>query len=176
MQTEIWKNTEFDGYMVSNLGRVKSLDRFLQPDGSHPNGRWYHGKILSSIQNKHRYDSIRIGYKGKKVYIHRLVAKAFIPNPDNKAEVNHIDGNTKNNRVENLEWVTRLENTKHAKEVLKKDWCMVRKRVQMVTEDKNIIFESIADAERFLFGRRTRNIDKQIKRKGYYKKNNILVY
>lgn len=162
--------------MISNLGRVKSLDRFLPPDGSHPNGRLYHGKILSSTQNKHKYNSIRIGLNGPKVYIHRLVAKAFIPNPENKKEVNHIDGDTKNNCVENLEWVTRLENTKHAKEVLGKDWCMIRKKVQMITKDKNIMFNSIADAERFLFGKRTKRIEVQIRNKGYYLKNNILIY
>lgn len=157
MQTEIWKNTEFDGYTASSLGRVK-----------------HNGKLLNSTDRGNGYLTVFVN--GKNRYLHRIIAQTFIPNPENKEQVNHIDGNRSNDCVENLEWVTGLENTKHAKEVLKKDWCMVRKRVQMVTEDKNIMFESITSAERFLFGRRTRIINQQIKRKGYYKKNNILVF
>ena len=54
----------------------------------------------------------------KRVYIHRLVAKAFLPNPENKRDVNHKNGNTKDNRLENLEWTTHRENTIHGRDVL----------------------------------------------------------
>lgn len=65
------------------------------------------GKILKTF-NRKGYESITI--RNKKYYIHRLVAMAFIPNPDNKPEIDHIDGNPLNNHVDNLRWVTRQEN------------------------------------------------------------------
>lgn len=74
-------------------------------------------KKLKSFDNGVGY--LRVGIyignnKHKPVYIHRLLAQSFIPNPNNKIEVNHIDGNTKNNDLSNLEWVTKSENALHA--------------------------------------------------------------
>jgi hypothetical protein len=74
-------------------------------------------KKLKSFDNGVGY--LRVGIyvgnnKHKPVYIHRLLAQSFIPNPNNKIEVNHIDGNTKNNNISNLEWVTKSENQLHA--------------------------------------------------------------
>lgn len=143
--------------MVSSLGRVS-----------------HNGKLLKATDRGNGYLTVHI--EGKNRYLHRIIAQAFIPNPKNKSEVNHIDGNRSNDCVENLEWVSRLENAKHAKEVLKRDCCMVRHKVQMITKDKNILFQSIADAERYLFGKRTKRVEEQIRRKGYYSKNNILIY
>lgn len=103
---EIWKDIEgYPDYEVSNLGRVMSYKREVPC-------------ILKEHLNK-GYLQFRL-YRGKKPRIRkphkisRLVAKAFIPNPENKPQVNHINGVKTDDRVENLEWCTSWENTSHA--------------------------------------------------------------
>lgn len=104
---EIWKDVKgFEGvYQISNKGRLKSFKKYKE------------GYVLSNVNKKGDYLSVVLKYKDKIKYIriHTLVAQAFIPNPLNKPEVNHKDGNKQNNRVENLEWVTRKENAAHAR-------------------------------------------------------------
>ena len=114
---ETWKDIDkFDGhYQVSNCGRVRSVDRI----GTYRN---YKGKIVNvPYKGKIMTPSDSRGYEatvldGKSVRIHRLVAEAFVPNPDNLPVVNHIDGNKKNNMAKNLEWVTQKRNMEHARE------------------------------------------------------------
>jgi hypothetical protein len=88
---------------VSTFGRVRSL---LRPSKT----------VLKLQTDKKGYQRVRVTICGEKIgfKVHREVAKAFIPNPDNKPQVNHIDGNKSNNAVENLEWVTNQENAHHA--------------------------------------------------------------
>ena len=76
------------------------------------------GKELKVYSDDEGYLRCSLSANGtaKLVLVHRLVASAFIPNPDNKPQVNHIDGNTANNNVTNLEWVTQTENMNHAKD------------------------------------------------------------
>lgn len=94
---EIWK--ELDNYpniKVSNLGRIMKK-----------------GKIAILNEDKYGYQKINItdkNHKGRRISVHRLVAQAFIPNPENKEEIDHINTIRNDNRVENLRWVTPLEN------------------------------------------------------------------
>lgn len=109
---EIWKDIEgYEGkYQVSNLGRVRSLDRKI--------GNYFRqGKVLKPCVTRNGYLQVYLYNKNsimKPRRIHRLVANAFIPKPKDKLEVNHIDGNKNNNNMENLEWCTSSENKKHA--------------------------------------------------------------
>jgi hypothetical protein len=111
---EIWKEVKgHEGvYEVSNLGLVRSLPR---TEKSNVGERVRNGKVLSS-RNTKGYKSVVLCKDGRQtfVYVHRLVAQIFIPNPENKPEVNHIDGDKTNNEVENLEWCTKSENQKHS--------------------------------------------------------------
>lgn len=109
---EQWKEIKGnrETYEISSLGNIRTKDR----EGA----RSHHvkGHILTQHDNSNGYlrCDINIDGKTKSHLIHRLVAEKFIPNPDNKPFVNHIDGNKHNNSVNNLEWCTRSENERHA--------------------------------------------------------------
>lgn len=107
-------------YQVSNLGRVKSLDREEYRADAHGGYATfkYKGKLLSLVKSSKGYNIVALGKNRPWVSVHRLVAEAFIPNPENKPFINHIDGDRINNRVANLEWCTNQENQLHASRVL----------------------------------------------------------
>ena len=109
---EEWRSIEgYEGlYEVSNTGRVRSVDRYVKV--GYGGYRLHKGKILKLELCNCGYYSVEITYKYKRnhFYVHRLVAEAFIPNPDNLAQVNHKDEDKTNNNVENLEWCNRKYN------------------------------------------------------------------
>lgn len=119
--TEIWLPCdESPYYEVSSLGRVRSLDRYV----NHPGGgkKLCSGKVLSVCVGSSGYGNILLHDDGvrRTVSVHRLIAKVFVPGYFDGADVNHIDGDKMNNAAENLEWVTRSENIRHAYKSLRK--------------------------------------------------------
>lgn len=113
---EIWKEIPgYEGYyMASNIGRLKSLERMV--DVVPGQTRVQYSRILKTRIHKNGYSNITLqSKKTLKTLAHRLIALAFIPNPDNKRCVNHINGVKTDNRAENLEWATHSENVAHAR-------------------------------------------------------------
>ena len=133
-------------YLISNFGDVINIK--TNKTLKHQIKKGYHRLEVTTI------------YGRKHFFVHRLVAKAFIPNPENKPQVNHINGNKNDNSVENLEWCTNYENAHHA--IDKGLWQNVFKASQKTNESRKIkckavnkstgeviYFNSISEAERY---------------------------
>jgi hypothetical protein len=110
---EIWKSLVDGAYEVSNLGNVRSLDRDVIFSGKLGVRK---GQVIRQALSGDGYLNFHISVNGiaKAIKTHRAVAQLFIPNPDNKPQVNHKDGNRVNNIFTNLEWVDQYENMAHA--------------------------------------------------------------
>ena len=107
---EQWKIIPNSKYEVSNKGNIRSLDMTLLC--KHNTYRVRKGIMLKQSFDKNGY--LRVAIHGVTKKSHRLVAEAFIPNPNNLPEINHIDGNKTNNNVTNLEWCNRQDNLVHS--------------------------------------------------------------
>lgn len=150
--SEIWKEISgYEGYFeVSNLGNFRSKDRIIKykQDGL----RKYPGKSLKVELMQDGYCRIVLMKESKRrrYMCHRLVAETFIPNPDNKPFVNHIDGNKSNNCVSNLEWCTQSENEQHSVNVLGKSMKgkTLPRPVKCIEND--MIFDSMSKAIEFV--------------------------
>jgi len=152
---EIWKPVPgYEGYYeASSEGRIRSVDRVV-----------YHGKYAYNRKGRIRipydnqgYDNVTLNKDKVEITysVHRLIAMTFIPNPENKPCVNHIDGNKRNNHIENLEWATYSENSIHALEHHLVDIEVVRANarkgaevnsIRVMCEDTGEIFNSMLAA------------------------------
>lgn len=134
MNKEVWKDIEgYENlYQISSLGRVKNVET---------------EKILKTSKDKYGYLYINIKYKGKTKHylIHRLIAKAFIPNPENKPFIDHINTIKDDNRIENLRWVTSKENNnnpltrKHLSTAMKIYGSMLGKKGKLCPNSKIVL-------------------------------------
>ena len=152
---EQWKVIDFaSNYEVSNTGFVRNkTTEYILKGRETVNG---YLQVSLKIDNKNKFMN---------KYIHRLVAQFWLSNIDNKKEVNHIDGNKKNNNMLNLEWVTAKENSNHRVNILNKK-ITDNKKVGMFNKQNQLIqiFNSVKQAGQY-FGKSRVNIDNALKHK-----------
>lgn len=132
---EIWKNIDgYEGlYKISNLGRVSTTKR-----------KGTNQEVISQHDDMHGYLQVQL-FKdgvGKRFKIHRLIAKAFIPNHENKPTVDHINRNRRDNRIENLRWATHKEQ--------RSNQTSGEKKVVATKDNNTFTFSSVSDCARFI--------------------------
>lgn len=160
METEIWKDIDgFKGqYQVSDLGRIKGLPRKVN---NYTGFIQLKERYLKGHATTKGYIQVQLASRPRRIcrLIHVLVAKAFIPNPNNYPQVNHINGDKADNRVENLEWCTNSMNQIHAYATglnhVTGRAGRPKRQVWLinVTTGEKLLFESVAEAARFIGGK-----------------------
>jgi hypothetical protein len=139
-------------YQISNLGRIKSVNRIVYTEKRNGLTRTVKERILKQKIDKKKYATVHLlkNSKDKFIKIHRLVMLAF--KGESKLEVNHIDGNKQNNRLDNLEYCTRSENIKHAYDNELKNNNSQKVKVKQFDKQGNFIkeYNSIAEAVKLL--------------------------
>ena len=152
LPNEIWKPVVEcpTCYACSNYSRVKTLPR---------NGVKHGGRIIKQYLKKDGYYQIDMGVYGKHLYrrVNRVIAEAFIPNPENKPICDHIDNNPLNNRVDNLQWLTHIENAqKYIREVYDGRFIgrgkILPKKVIATKGNKTLLFNSLFECSLSIFG------------------------
>lgn len=174
---EVWKDIpNYEGlYQASNLGRIKSLDRYVI---SKDYKSFRKGKIKKPSVHENNYLYVILSNKSveKHKLVHRLIAETFLDNPNNYSVVNHINGNKQDNKVENLEWCNHQQNSQKAWEMglypKKKEKTHSTKKVKVIQKDLqgNIIkiWDSITEVNKKL-KINTTQISNCIKNKKYFK-------
>ena len=159
---EVWKDIAgYEGkYQVSDLGRVRSLDRLVPAACALSKGKQVVNYLRKGVIKKphiagksgYQYVALSIGDKAKEYSVHRLVARAFIPNPDNLPEVNHKDENHLNNQADNLEWVTHIQNEHHGTKIERAARTRDRRPVEALNEKGEVVasYDRMADASKAL--------------------------
>lgn len=155
MDNEIWKDIiGYEGYyQISNQNRVKSLSRSVRKNDSYTPYIIPEKIMACAIGSTGYYMVVLEKNKVKKLWkVHRLIAIHFIPNPNNKPNINHIDANRRNNRIENLEWCTQSENIKHAYNigtmVVKPIFGRIMRKRSVINIETNQIFDCIKKASK----------------------------
>lgn len=140
---EVWRPVVgWEGlYEVSSHGRVRSLDR-VQVGRGHTKPRLFKGRVLKQFLDQTGYMTLgfMIHRKHKFVHVHRLVAEAFIPNPDNLPQINHKDEDKTNNNVENLEWCTNQYNMVYGTRIERMRKSKLKPIEQLTLEGEHVAF------------------------------------
>lgn len=152
LEGEIWKDVVGweDSHEVSNLGRIRTKERMRA--GKHGTEALVRPRIKETYLDEDGYERVCLyeDNKSKLFGVHRVVAQAFVSNPDNLPQVNHKDSNKANNRADNLEWMTGTDNIRHSIERGTRDPHRCRRPVVRLEDNKH--FDSIAELHREIGG------------------------